>query len=219
MTAHEPSGTPSRRPPGTPGSDDQEPKSAATRQSDPASAAPNLANRQSDRLLLTSSCCGQAAERGPRADSDRAPLGSTHQTFTRVELHKERGLHKHWLRFGKPAASTRDSRGHRVECYAPGQIFGLAQSIAATRGDASSTFEVHQACGSSQQQPVSSSCLTGSIILLSVKGWRHVRHVLGLIDAIEALGIDPCSLAPAFWLEIHMRLAGRHTREPKAPYP
>ena len=47
----------------------------------------------------------------------------------------------------------------------------------------------------------------GAEILLSVRGWPKVRQVLGLIDAIEAGGTDPCDVTPDHWRHMHNRLA------------
>mgnify|MGYP003884016617 CR=1 FL=1 len=217
MTAHERSGTRSHEPTGTPESDYRERRYPATRQEGTGHALPNPTNGQSDRLLLTQATCGQAADQNPDADHRHASQASASDVFTRVELHRDRPARTLWLRFGKPAMSMRSARGYRVECYAPGQIFGLARSISATQGNANSSFEVHLACRSSGSSSEPGGCEAGSVILLSVTGWRQVRHVLGVIDAIEALGIDPCNLASEFWEEIQTRLVASQGPGTKVP--
>lgn len=219
MTAHERSGTHSHEPTGTPESDHRERRYPATRQEGTGHALPNPPNGQSDRLLLTQATCGQAAEPGPDADHLRPSEASASDDFTRVELHGDHTEHMQWLRFGKPVISMRNARGYRVECYAPGQIFGLARSISATQGDAHSSFEVHLACKYSGLSSELGGREARSVILLSVTGWRQVRHVFTLIDSIEALGIDPCSLASEFWKEIHTRRAASEKPRAKAPLP
>ena len=49
----------------------------------------------------------------------------------------------------------------------------------------------------------------GARILLHVEGERRVRTVLAQIDAIEALGIDPADVSPAYWRTLGNRLAAR----------
>ena len=219
MASHERSGTGSHRPTGTPEADFRERQAATTRRDERSRASPNLANRQSDRLLLTQTNCGQAANLSPVPAPHGAYNAPGCQAFTQIELHSDRSTHTRWIRFGKPVISMRNTRGYPVECYAPGQIFGLAQSLSATQGNALSTFEIHLACGSSEQQCMSSKCQPGSVILLSVKGWRQVRHAIALIEAIEALGIDPCCLASDFWKEIHARLVAAGRPGTKVPPP
>jgi hypothetical protein len=56
-------------------------------------------------------------------------------------------------------------------------------------------------------------CLTvpyvqpGGDILLRLAGWPKVERVLQLVDAIEALGIDPADAAPDYWNHVHNRLS------------
>jgi len=43
--------------------------------------------------------------------------------------------------------------------------------------------------------------------MLKKRGWSNVERVLLLIDAIEALAIDPAEAAPDYWRHVHNRLA------------
>ncbi|MPN48889.1 hypothetical protein SDC9_196501 [bioreactor metagenome] len=49
----------------------------------------------------------------------------------------------------------------------------------------------------------------GARLLLHAEGDRAVRAVLERIDAIEALGIAPVSVSPAYWRTLANRLAAR----------
>jgi len=51
----------------------------------------------------------------------------------------------------------------------------------------------------------------GGDILLRVDGWPKVERVLQLIDAIEAIGIDPLDVAPDHWRHVHNRLTAGET--------
>ncbi|MGL6272781.1 DUF2840 domain-containing protein [Aeromonas caviae] len=46
-------------------------------------------------------------------------------------------------------------------------------------------------------------------LLLHAEGENHVRGVLARIDAIEALGIAPVAVSPAYWRTLANRLAAR----------
>ena len=51
----------------------------------------------------------------------------------------------------------------------------------------------------------------GGDILLKLGGWPTVERVLILIDAVEALGIDPADAAPDYWRHVHNRLTAGDT--------
>jgi hypothetical protein len=63
----------------------------------------------------------------------------------------------------------------------------------------------------------------GARILLRADGEQQVKAVLGVIDAIEALGIDPAAVAITYWRTVGNRLAARqapstYTRERHAAH-
>ena len=47
----------------------------------------------------------------------------------------------------------------------------------------------------------------GGESLLHLSGWQKVEKVLQVIDAIEALGIDPADAALEHWRHVHNRLS------------
>ena len=49
----------------------------------------------------------------------------------------------------------------------------------------------------------------GARLLLHAEGDKSVRAVLQRIDAIEALGIAPVGVSPAYWRTLGNRLAAR----------
>lgn len=49
----------------------------------------------------------------------------------------------------------------------------------------------------------------GARLLLHAEGENQVRAVLECIDAIEALGIAPAAVSPAYWRTLANRLAAR----------
>jgi hypothetical protein len=51
--------------------------------------------------------------------------------------------------------------------------------------------------------------LPGARILLRADGEERVKAVLGGIDAIEQIGINPCTVATTYWRTVGNRLAAR----------
>jgi hypothetical protein len=47
----------------------------------------------------------------------------------------------------------------------------------------------------------------GGDILLRLSGWPKVERALHIVDAVEALGIDPADAAPDYWHHVHNRLS------------
>jgi hypothetical protein len=42
---------------------------------------------------------------------------------------------------------------------------------------------------------------------LRLSGWPKVERVLQIVDAVEALGIDPADAASDYWHHVHNRLS------------
>jgi Protein of unknown function (DUF2840) len=47
----------------------------------------------------------------------------------------------------------------------------------------------------------------GGDVLLRLSGWSKVERVLQMVDAVEALGIDPADAAPDYRHHVHNRLS------------
>ena len=189
---------------GTAKSDYREPESPAKPQNSCTSEPLNYANKESFGFLLTPESCGQPHRKADGATGRQAHPG--HGRLTEVELYWQEGVREHWLRFGKPVASRICDRRRRVECYAPGQVFGLVRWASNDYGTVLSRLDVLLAVTEGEPVTRFPHVTPGADVLLSVTGWRKVRRVFGLIDAIEALGIDPCDVAPDHWRHIHNRL-------------
>ena len=193
-------------------SDDQDAQSGATRHDDKPAGCAKESNEQSDRLPLNGGKCGKPEDTASFApDPGSSDTGCPAQ-LTKVAFVYHRRPYAMWLRFGKPHITCSPAPGHLVECYAPGQVFGLARSVSHGDGDARSSFDVLEGAWPGQSVSPMPDVDPGAHVLLSAKGWRTVSRIFALIDAIEALGIDPCSLAPAFWTEVQSRLPGNRAR-------
>lgn len=176
-------------------------KPGATRREDEVAGPAKESKEQSVRLLLNSGNGGK-----PKDAANALPL------LTKVTFDRHRRPYAMWLRFGKPHTTLVPAPGRLVECYAPGQVFGLARSVSHSDGDARSSFEVLECAWPGQSVSLLPEIAPGAHVLLSAKGWGTVSRIFALIDALEALGVDPCCLAPTFWTEIQSRLPRHRTR-------
>lgn len=169
-------------------------------------AEPAPGEGHSNRLVGRRREDSQTAEHCASSNASIASQAHSEQALAVVEFSRHGRPFAMWMRFGKPLLTLFPAPGCLSECYAPGQIFGLAKSVSHHDGDAQSTFDVLEVGQPGDVVLVHPDVRPGAHVLLSAKGWRTVSRVFSLIDAIEALGIDPCRLAPAFWSEIQSHL-------------
>lgn len=212
MIALGPTGTIRHGLSGTAFPDDREPLLPKNGEVAGACAAPNRPNRESFGFLLTSVGCGQRAV--PSVDGVARAGQGDRDDLTHVTLFWQEGRQEHWLRFGKPVASRILDRRHRVESYAPGQVFAFVRWASNDHGTALSHLAIVRAVSRGMAVTRLPHVEPGGEILLCVRGWRRVSRVFALIDAIEALGIEACEVAPDHWRHIHNRLAGQERPRP-----
>ncbi|MBA1373937.1 DUF2840 domain-containing protein [Sphingomonas ursincola] len=172
-----------------------------------------------DRLVCRSCEDSHIAEHCTCLNTSSASDAHSELALAVVEFSRHGRPFAMWMRFGKPHLTRFPTPGCLAECYAPGQIFGLAKSVSHSDGDAQSTFDVFEVGQPGDAVMAHPDVRPGARVLLSAKGWRTVSRVLALIDAIEALGIDPCCLAPAFWADIQSHLPPCRRHDPDAPTP
>ncbi len=169
-----------------------------------ARAPLNNANKESDGFLLTSQgLCTDGAPQSPRARHQIA----TEPPLTHVTLVWREGAHEDWLRFGRPVCERIVDRRQRIESYAPGHVFALVRWASNDYGTRRSTLDIVRAVGQGERLTRLPAIDPGGELLLSARGWHRVRKVLGLIDAIEETGTDPCEVSPDHWRHIQNRLA------------
>ncbi|MBO6767320.1 MAG: DUF2840 domain-containing protein [Erythrobacter sp.] len=198
------SGTRSLGRSGTGLSDYREPESPANPRKCWAPGALNNANKESNGFLLTpQDLCADGAARPPRAHQKLA----TDPPLTHVTLFWREGSHEDWLRFGRPVCERIIDRRQRIESYAPGQVFALVRWASNDYGTRRSTLDIVRAVGRGEMLTRLPGINPGGELLLSARSWHRVRKVLGLIDAIEETGIDPCDVSPEHWRHMHNRLA------------
>jgi hypothetical protein len=131
--------------------------------------------------------------------------------LTCVELiwHKQRI--ENWIRFGRSAGEQIIDRHRRVFSFTPGSIFCFVRWAANDYGTILSRADVVRAVVFGERYQTLPFVRPGGEILLRVDGWPKVQRVLQIVDAVEALGIDPADAAPEYWRHVHNRLSVNET--------
>jgi hypothetical protein len=119
------------------------------------------------------------------------------------------------LRFGRPVHEMRLDRWRTIAQFAPESVFCRVCWLANDYGTTVWNLSVLQAGNAGESMQSMAGVFPGARRLLLASGELKVQQVLRVIDAIEALGIDPVAASPAYWQLLHNRLA---TREPLPDY-
>ena len=127
--------------------------------------------------------------------------------LTRVSLAYIEPQFKLYLRFGEPARMLRLDRWRRCAVFLPGAMFCRIRWQANDYGTIRWQLMVMQACMPMDGAQRISGVQPGARLLLHAEGEQSVRAVLARIDAIEALGITPVGVSPAYWRTLANRLA------------
>ncbi|OSQ46466.1 DUF2840 domain-containing protein [Thalassospira sp. MCCC 1A01428] len=132
--------------------------------------------------------------------NDGAPL-------TRVLLAYFESRFKLYLRFGEPVRVVRFDRWRRVAVFPLGAIVCRIRWQANDYGTVRWQLMVMQAGLPRDVMQRIPGVQPGARLLLHTEGDHAVRTVLACIDAIEALGIAPVTVSPAYWRTLANRLA------------
>lgn len=114
-----------------------------------------------------------------------------------------------YLRFGEPARIVRLDRWRRVAVFLPGAMCCRIRWHANDYGTIRWQLMVMQACTPLDAAQRIPGVLPGARLLLHAEGEPAVRAVLAQLDAIEAQGIAPADVSPAYWRTLGNRLAAR----------
>lgn len=130
--------------------------------------------------------------------------------LTHVELTWIAKQFEHWVRFGRITHDRIVSRRTRIASFRPDAIFAFVRWAANEHGTIASQIDIVRAVSAGEAYTTLPFVSPGGEILLSIHGWPKVEQVLRAIDAVEALGIDPCDAAPDHWRHVHNRLTVGH---------
>ncbi len=114
-----------------------------------------------------------------------------------------------WLRFGRPVRETVVDRWRRVATFEPNAVCCRVKWIGNDYGTALWQLMVLEAPMPFDGAQRIAGVAPGARILLRADGEQQVKAVLDVIDAIEALGIDPAVVAVTYWRTVGNRLAAR----------
>ena len=118
------------------------------------------------------------------------------------------------IRFGRHVAEKSLARNRRVLSFSPGSIFAFVRWTSNDFGTVLSRIDILRAAMPGQRYSTVPWIAPGGESLLRLSGWPKVERVLQLIDAVEALGIDPADVAPEYWHHVHNRLSVNETPRP-----
>jgi hypothetical protein len=113
------------------------------------------------------------------------------------------------LRFGKPTYELVLDRWRSSAHFLPDAVFCRVCWLANDYGTTVWHLSVLQAGRPGQPLQRMAGVLPGALRLLHVSGELKVQRVLSLIDSVEASGIPPTEVSPAYWQLLHGRLAAR----------
>jgi hypothetical protein len=114
-----------------------------------------------------------------------------------------------WLRFGQPVRETALDRWRRVATFEPNAVCCRVKWIGNDYGTALWQLMVLQAPMPFDDAQRIAGVAPGARILQRADGEQQVKAMLEVIDAIEALGIEPAAVAATYWRTVGNRLAAR----------
>ena len=133
-------------------------------------------------------CCPSlfSTQRITRRNNDKSPLERVSLAFVERRINL-------YLRFGHPVRELRLDRWRRCAVFLPAALFCRVRWESNDYG----TTRWQLIAGI---QPLAR-------LLLHAEGEQQVQSVLPQIDTIEALGIDPVTVSPAYWRTLGNRLS------------
>lgn len=145
-----------------------------------------------------------------------APLAAAASSLmlTRVELTWIEKRIEHWIRFGRDVEETILDRRRRVLGIPAGSLFAFVRWAANDYGTVVSRIDILRAAAPGEAYQTVPFVRPGGEILLRLNGWPKVSQTLQVIDAVEALGVDPADAAPDYWRHVHNRLTAGEAPRP-----
>jgi len=132
--------------------------------------------------------------------------GSPFTGTTTVELTWVEQATERWIRFGMPHLDQILDRRRRLLSFAANSVFAFVRWASNDYGTLLSRLDIVRTVAPGEAYTTLPCVAPGGELLLHLGGWPKVRACLELIDGIEALGVDPCAVAPDYWRHAHNRL-------------
>ncbi|HBO4053247.1 TPA: DUF2840 domain-containing protein [Pseudomonas aeruginosa] len=129
--------------------------------------------------------------------------------LTRVALACIEPCFKLYLRFGEPARTLQLDRWRCCAVFLPNAVLCRIRWQANDYGTIRWQLMVMQTVTPLDAVQRIPGVQPGARLLLHAEGDANVRAVLERIDGIEALGIAPAAVSPAYWRTLGNRLAAR----------
>jgi hypothetical protein len=111
------------------------------------------------------------------------------------------------IRFGRAVEEKILDRRRRLLSFAPGSIFAFVRWTSNDFGTVISRMDILRAVAPGQRCSTVPYVKPGGEIHLRLSGWPKVERALQLIDAVEALDINPADAAHDYWHHVHNRLS------------
>jgi hypothetical protein len=143
------------------------------------------------------------------ASHSARPNDATEESLTRVSLAYVEQRINLYLRFGHPVRELRIDRWRRCVFFSPATTFCRVHWESNEYGTTRRQLLVLRTCTPPDGMQNITGVQPGARLLLRAEGGRQAAPVLQKIDAIEALGLDPAAVSPAYWRTLHNRLIAR----------
>ena len=111
--------------------------------------------------------------------------------LTRVELTWIEKKVEYWIRFGKEKDEQILDRRRRVLSFTSNCVFAFVRWASNDHGTVISRIDIVRTITPGERYSTLPFVRPGGDILLKMESWPKVERVLQVIDAIEAVGIDP----------------------------
>jgi hypothetical protein len=118
------------------------------------------------------------------------------------------------IRFGRAVEENILDRRRRLLSFALGSIFAFVRWTSSDFGTVVSRMDILRAVAPGQRCSTVPYVKPGGEILLRLSGWPKVERALQLIDAVEALDINPADAAHDYWRHVHNRLSVNESPRP-----
>jgi hypothetical protein len=136
---------------------------------------------------------------------------------TLIELTFQKQKVEYWIRFGRKSYEQIIDRRRSIVGFAPDSVFAFVRWASNDYGTIVSRLDILRAIGRGEPFQTVPFVRPGGEILLRTDGWPKVQRALAVIDAVEALSVDPADASPDYWRHVHNRLSAGQEPNPYTP--